>query len=1154
MRPLRLELQGFTCFRDFTVIDFSNLELFAIVGQTGAGKSSILDALTFALFEQTPRLGSKPAKELISQGSSGMSLSLEFEASDGQIYRVARIYSSKSSEVRFERSEGGKWVTAVQETKKKEVAEAIERVVGLDFEAFTKAVLLPQGEFDRFLRGAPAQRRDLLKNLIGLERIEAMQKKAGELARQAKQTSEAMQVQLDGLVHATLDALEALEFEQTATQTALQNTNQSLELQRAELQEAREISRLQLAFEAINNEILALQADNEPINSSRERAQQARRIAGVLPLLEQLERLETRLAQSQHTLAAKQSQYAAAQQLEGQRLVALDTARDAALESVQLQAKVEALTALVPRVERLRALGGGLEERGQRSEEGFSEAAWSELERLEAELPLLEQTKKQLLELERRREELGQAGARLQVARAEWLEVQEQLMGVGEQQAVALVRLEAARVAAQEIPKLDKQWQQLEAQRPKLQRLNELGGKLSEAAAQAVAFSELAWARLETVQNEQKTHAKLLTSHLKTDVEVARDQVQHWATQRSETTVRLEAIKQEGLEAGATQKEIEAQLEAAKRENIAAELVRNSKIGDPCPVCGAPLKTLPDFGVSRVPVLQATLERAVQNVGRLRDEYTSLREAAKNHADNHTRAEAELAKIQQQLTDNTLEQQQLEQSWHDVLPDSSDPKSALQLARANLLSALAAELKAAGADNLDNQSKQLLTQKQTLEQTLGNAQQAHATSQALYARIESAVQAAQRLLTSRETEQESAQQEGLRLEKQRLDLEVERQAFNAKLEVWLGSSVQPSAALRRVKQELLAAFATELLEAGASATLASDIKKLQSHIKNLEQQATDAREAYSQAKTESASCLAAINAATANLELLLTDTQNAAQHCQTALEQLGLSDAQTARAYALPEKEIARLEQNVQQHTQQLATATQRRQEISLELGGRTLPTPPSSLEQQVRASEQQSQQYSTRLGQLEAQKTQLATQISQAKDLRREQNNFEKRFDIYQALSNDMKGNEFQDYLLTGVQQQLLLRATQTIKGITRDRFSLELIDAEFHVRDAWNGTESRGVKTLSGGESFIASLALALSLSDYLAGNQALGALFLDEGFGTLDADALEMVASTLESLNTTGRMVGIITHVPSLADRLPMRLIIEKAQDSSRVRWEE
>ena len=177
----------------------------------------------------------------------------------------------------------------------------------------------------------------------------------------------------------------------------------------------------------------------------------------------------------------------------------------------------------------------------------------------------------------------------------------------------------------------------------------------------------------------------------------------------------------------------------------------------------------------------------------------------------------------------------------------------------------------------------------------------------------------------------------------------------------------------------------------------------------------------------------------------------------------------------------------------------------------------------------------------------------AKAKDLSRERNKLEKQYDIYAALAADLKGNEFQEFMLEGVQQELLSRASHIMREVTRERYTLELKEGEYVVLDNWNGLDARSVKTLSGGESFIASLSLALALSDYLAGHKALGALFLDEGFGTLDADALDAVSSVLEAIQTQGRMVGVITHVASLAERLPNRLVIEKGQSTSRARWE-
>ena len=89
MRPIKLELTGFTCFKELQSISFDNLELFAIVGQTGAGKSSILDAITYALFGETSRLGSRGLEQLVSQGANGMQVALEFDGTQDELLSLS---------------------------------------------------------------------------------------------------------------------------------------------------------------------------------------------------------------------------------------------------------------------------------------------------------------------------------------------------------------------------------------------------------------------------------------------------------------------------------------------------------------------------------------------------------------------------------------------------------------------------------------------------------------------------------------------------------------------------------------------------------------------------------------------------------------------------------------------------------------------------------------------------------------------------------------------------------------------------------------------------------------------------------------------------------------------------------------------------------
>ncbi|MGI8748496.1 MAG: AAA family ATPase, partial [Deinococcus sp.] len=174
MRPLRLEVQGFMAFKGPQQIDFAGLDLFAIVGPTGSGKSALLDAMTFALYGSTPRLGKKDMKPLISTGESVASVSLEFEVR-GERYKVARRQGHKSSgnQVSLEQELDGRW-RPLSGNKVADINARIVEAVGLDFAAFTRAVLLPQGEFSAFLKGTGLERQKLLGELTNLGEVEHM--------------------------------------------------------------------------------------------------------------------------------------------------------------------------------------------------------------------------------------------------------------------------------------------------------------------------------------------------------------------------------------------------------------------------------------------------------------------------------------------------------------------------------------------------------------------------------------------------------------------------------------------------------------------------------------------------------------------------------------------------------------------------------------------------------------------------------------------------------------------------------------------------------------------------------------------------------------------------------------------------------------------
>jgi DNA repair protein SbcC/Rad50 len=161
----------------------------------------------------------------------------------------------------------------------------------------------------------------------------------------------------------------------------------------------------------------------------------------------------------------------------------------------------------------------------------------------------------------------------------------------------------------------------------------------------------------------------------------------------------------------------------------------------------------------------------------------------------------------------------------------------------------------------------------------------------------------------------------------------------------------------------------------------------------------------------------------------------------------------------------------------------------------------------------------------------------------------------VARALAQHLRANNFEAWLLAEALDRLVAGASAILRELSGGQYDLVHEGREFFVVDHHDAGLRRGVRTLSGGETFQASLALALALSEQLAGlsttSASLESIVLDEGFGTLDAATLESVAATLESLAARGdRMVGVVTHVPALAERIPVRFEVSKDARSARV----
>ncbi len=291
-----------------------------------------------------------------------------------------------------------------------------------------------------------------------------------------------------------------------------------------------------------------------------------------------------------------------------------------------------------------------------------------------------------------------------------------------------------------------------------------------------------------------------------------------------------------------------------------------------------------------------------------------------------------------------------------------------------------------------------------------------------------------------------------------------------------------------------------------------------------------------------------------------------------AAESKASADLERLRAELQQAKtRLAGLEQQACAATQALASARERATNLECQLQelaiarawadvSSALCSPKAAeelLRTRLRATQDARDQSTLTIGQMQERLKRLKEDIARARELRTEIEALEKGCAVSTDLAQMLQANRFQAFVQSEALSALAADGSRRLEALSagRYRLSVEEKGQDFQVVDQWNADEARSVKTLSGGETFLASLALALALAESLPGLAAsrrivLDSIFLDEGFGALDSEALDRAADALDALRGENRMVCVVTHLPELAQRLPARVVVHKSEDGSSV----
>ncbi|KAF1047167.1 AAA family ATPase [Xylophilus sp.] len=1123
MKILSLRLKNLNALRgewkiDFAADPFAAAGLFAITGPTGAGKTTLLDAICLALYHRTPRMAALSAggNELMTRHTADCLAEVEFEAR-GRRYRA--FWSQRRARERIDgalqqpKVELALLDGTILTDKIQEKLRLTEQATGLDYGRFTRSMLLAQGGFAAFLEAGANERAELLEELTGTEIYGEISRRVFDRARAAEAGVRELRIRAEGVQ--LLDADQRAALAQEAAALAAEESALAVALRDAQArrQWLAGLTDARARAAAADGGVAATRAALDAAAPDLQRlaaAEPARRLQPVHAALRQAESAAgtadaelARCAQAQAQARADWQRAVAQGLAMARRAAAAARAKQAAVEE-RIAALARQLAAASPHQarigEQLAGWRGRIADQRQRAHDlaaaaeavARAEAARQAQRQLQAERAQAVQAAEAAVQ---------QAQSQKAACRAAW----EQALGGRDEPAWRDAEL--ALVARGHA--LD-QWQEAAAARERLD-------------AQAVQAQEAL----------PPLHQRLAQAEA-----AVRAQRERWSAVRQQLRERELLLAQE--------QRIQA-LEAHRGQ---------LQPGQPCPLCGA----------TEHPAVAAYAALDVPATERLRDasraELDSLTQQGLRLADDLAQTRARHAEAVARITDLHGQQQEAAAAWSRRCADLG----------------LALRDRAAVEAERDRHAAQYAALRQSL-QTIAAARAALESARGL------ATQAAAALATAREAAADAGQAAhgaDARLEELRSQQAREQQRQAEALAAWqqelaaVGLEPPPDAAAWLEQQASLHLAwqdagrqheaALRERDSARAAQAAADADGATWHARAAAPAPAAAEEgagpdapdgdpeaAFDGARRRIDELAGRAQALQAQAAEARAAAEAARQRWKAALADSVFADEDAFLVACIGDEEYARLESQ-RDALQRAGTEARALAAHAAQALADLLASPQAdeadapALDAQVAALGQRQRELALRQGAIDGQLRDDARRRAGQQALLDEIAARQADSDVWQHLNglvgsaDGAKYRRFAQGLtldhLVHLANRQLARLHGRYQLARRSRGELEL-----EVIDTWQADVARDTRTLSGGESFLVSLALALALSDLVSHRTRIESLFLDGGFGTLDGDTLEVALDALDTLNAAGKTIGVISHVEAVKERIPVQIRVRK-----------
>lgn len=1125
MKPILLKVAGLQSYREMQEIDFESLcetGLFGIFGPTGSGKSSLLDAITLAMYGKVER-AVNGTQGIMNHSEDTLQVSFTFEltsSAGAQRYRVERKFKRTGEQTvsntisRFiEVTPDGDNVLA---DKLADVTRCVEEHIGLKMDDFTRAVVLPQGKFAEFLSLRGVDRRQMLQRLFHLE-----------------QYGDQLAIKLSRRVKENEAALRALEAEQQGLGSAGKGDVEAAaeRLEQATLYAAECRRKLTAALEVSERNARVRELQEERTRRELQRQGLLVKEEEILLLerkLGQADEAEARLPALRAWRSAEEAFKSRLARAEGQEVLAAASEQEAARAAAAAAAAQAALAAEEPALRE----GAGTYRRA--------------LE-LESELGALG---RELAGLRERREEASRRLAELREGMAR----ERELLAKGQKRQQELqLSLQPLGVRSQERQSLQEAMQRLQGLRSAESQWDSAEKERRERSATLAA----AQARLAAAEHRQSLQ------------DAARGQLIREAVLHREKLLAAEGSAHTAAESLEQHIDVlEATLKEQELHRLSLALANELVDGQPCPVCGSEHHPAP--ALLQDSLEQQELEKQLQQVRALSKRAMEARHLFRGlqeqdqiwmeqvFGDEATSAEKHPAAASKEVVGTTIP------SIDTTIPDDktlTELESALLglKEQSGLLRRSAVQWQqlmqevqqlclreAAGVQGELNWVEGLTAKTEELNNQLANLRQNWTQQFPKLAPNE--VEQAYRELLAKDAQAEKIRA-GLEISVKFLDEKnILVQSFQEKiseldkeLAQWV-TQVEGKEELQREKNQRLLEWTKGKSAAALLAECEGRLRELLNIVEMSKQLHLTASEKAQHEIKEAAITRQA--AESAHEHYVASGSQ-----WEASLASSPFNSATEVEGAALAFEERENASSRVRTHRADEAEVSLQLRHIEEKLDGANITTEEWQESQEAlkhcKAEDEMALQARART---ERDLEDLRHRHIRWMELEAQRVNHASLQDQLSKLQTVLRGNAFVEYIAEEQLMQVCQSASQRLRFLSKQRYALEVDSGGgFVIRDDGNGGVRRPVSTLSGGETFLTSLSLALALSAQiqLRGQYPLQFFFLDEGFGTLDPELLDTVITSLERLHNDQLSVGIISHVPELRARLPRKLVVIPAE---------